>query len=81
MATCYNHFSHWERGVCHDLDEEYTTKLAKGGFLPFVDTFPWFIKDDADYPAARKFLSDYLGITMPLIVLAYGEVVSTTCFQ
>jgi hypothetical protein len=75
-ASCYNHFVHWELGFGYSYDHTRTKSLVEAQFLPFVNTFPWFKKDELDYPAARDLLAQYLSHTRPLIVLTYGELVS-----
>jgi hypothetical protein len=74
--ACYNRFCMWELGFGHFLDEDATKRLVLGNYLPFADTFPWFAKDEKDYPAARALLSQYLGEVRPIAVLTYGDLVS-----
>jgi hypothetical protein len=76
-ASCYNHFVHWELGFGYSYDHGRTKRLVEAQFLPLVNTFPWFQRDETDYPAARNLLAQYLGRTKPLIVLTYGELVGS----
>lgn len=87
IQDCFNMFGMWEKplstlnfvsdltGKDATFDSKFTRKLADNGRLPFVDLFAWFIKAAQDYPAAWKFLHQYLHAVKPLIVLALGEVV------
>lgn len=59
-AVCYNYFATWEPGFGHDFNSGATKHLVDANHLPFVDTFPWFAKEEQDYPAARKLLAKYL---------------------
>jgi hypothetical protein len=76
VVDCYNHFALWEQDFGNTLDANLTKKLARKNHLPFVDLFPWFSKEEKDYPAARKLLTQYMAEVQPLIVLCYGELVS-----
>jgi hypothetical protein len=76
VVDCYNHFGLWEQDFDQKFDSNLTKKLARKNHLPFVDLFPWFSKEEKDYPAARKLLTRYMAEVQPLIVLCYGELVS-----
>jgi hypothetical protein len=75
VTTLYNNFGYWERGLMASFDEGLTKKLARQNKLPFVDLFPWFVKDKEDFKATSQFIRQYLTATKPYVLLAYGTLV------
>jgi hypothetical protein len=78
VSDCYNYFALWEQedGLGQAVDNNLAKSLAHKGMLPFVNLFPWFTKNEKDYPAARKLLGQYLATVQPMVVLTFGELVS-----
>jgi hypothetical protein len=77
VARVYNFFASWEGPTALETVNHQSTKnLAASGYLPFVDLFPWFTKDDKDCLAASRLLRQYMNTVKPMIVLTYGERVS-----
>jgi hypothetical protein len=77
VNTCFDQLDFWERPFGESSFEPGATKsMSKAGHLPFVDVFPWFQKNNADFAEAGKILSSYLQTTKPLIVLTYGQLPS-----
>jgi hypothetical protein len=76
VSEVYNHFAHWEAGTLNaSFNPSRTKELADISCLPFVDVFPWFVKQDADYEAASRSIAMYIATVKPFIVLAYGSLV------
>jgi hypothetical protein len=76
VNSCFDHLTHWEKPTGSAFKPGATRAMSKSGYLPFVDLFPWFKKDEADYPKAGELLLEYLRATKPLIVLTYGQLPS-----
>jgi hypothetical protein len=77
VTRIYNFFCSWEGPTALEaVDPNAAKNLANSGHLPLVDFFPWFTKNDKDYPKASELLRRYMNTVKPMICLAYGERVS-----
>jgi len=80
VSDCYNYFALWEQDASktmgQDVDHNLVKSLALDELMPFANLFGWFKKDPKDYPAARILLYQYLTAVKPMVVLAFGELVS-----
>lgn len=76
VNACFDQIEHWEKPDGSPFKRGATKAMSNDGYLPFVDLFPWFRKDDHDFGNAGQLLLSYLNATSPLIVLTYGQLPS-----
>lgn len=71
----------WENVYDTEPEPGVARRLGEDGGLPFLDFFPWYRKDKADYATAVNLLLPYLEGLNPLIVLSYGNLASSLALK
>ncbi|KAH6637892.1 hypothetical protein C7974DRAFT_149749 [Boeremia exigua] len=74
VGYIYNHFASWEGPTAlESVDPQKFKQLARDGYLPLVDRWPWYSKEDKDSAKASELLGRYMNAVRPMIVFTYGE--------
>lgn len=76
MHHIINHLGYWEAGHLGKFNGGLAKEMADAFLLPFIDIIPFHVKHKNDYLDATKLTDKYMGLTVPMIVVPYGELVS-----
>jgi hypothetical protein len=73
-STVYNYLGSLEKGL-NAIDTALTQRLARSNCLPFINLFNWPRRHINTVNDSMTFLTRYLELCRPVLVLTYGHLV------